>query len=53
MRSKPELRTALVLPVELIVFGRYIRIPEAGRDDPELAENSRSREALAANSFRR
>ena len=32
MRSKPELRAATVAPVGLILFSRYIRVPEAGRE---------------------
>jgi hypothetical protein len=31
MRSKPELRAAPWRPLGLLVFRRYIRVPEAGR----------------------
>jgi hypothetical protein len=32
MRSKPELRAAAVAPGRVVVFSRYIRVPEAGRE---------------------
>jgi hypothetical protein len=34
MRSKPELRAAASRPVGLIL-SRYIRVPEAGRQDAD------------------
>jgi hypothetical protein len=33
MRSKPELRAAAFAPIGLIALRRYIRVPEAGRQD--------------------
>jgi hypothetical protein len=33
MLSKPELRAASVAPIGLLVFRRFIRVPEEGRTD--------------------